>query len=43
MGLTTDGSVRIATVPDKLDLAQADTEIVGTLKIQPEIERTVAE
>ena len=43
MVLTTDGSVRIATVPEKLDLAQANTEIVDTQKIQPEIERTVAE
>ena len=30
MVLTTDGSVRIATVPEKLDLAQANTEIVDT-------------
>ena len=43
MGLTTDGSVGIATVPEKLDLAQANTEIVDTLKIKQEIEWTVAE
>ena len=43
MGSTSGGHVRIATVPEKLDLAQDNTEIVDALTVQSQVVRTLAE
>ena len=41
--LTSGGHVRFATVPEKLDLAQDNTEIVDALTVQSQVVQTLAE